>query len=120
MILGLTAPLWLAKNWKPTAAAIVAALATTPIAYCTGRHDGSIAASAKAALVAQKIQTAAAKAEAAANLTDMTRQAKSVEQIRELKEIVNETGTDAAVGPAVSAVLDRMRRAPGNGDAPSP
>ena len=103
--------LWLAANWKLPVAALVGAALCYPVASCNGRQPANATNSAKIIAASAKVREAAAKAEIAAMAVDAVRrgQAKQVEQ--ELRKIADEKGTDAVVGPGVTAVLDRMREA---------
>lgn len=114
MIGGLSMPIWLASNWKAIVGALAGAALCWPVASCQGKREATVALHAQVRLDAEKVRNAALKAEAAATLTDMARSAKTAQQQRELQEIVNDVGTNEMVGPAVSAVLARLRAASGD------
>jgi len=102
-------PLWLAANWKALAGAVLGALLCAPLAYCEGKSAGRLS-SANANLEASlKVQQAAQTVERAANLADMTRRAKTGEEIAELQEIVKDAQPGNDAGPAVSGVLAKLR-----------
>ena len=48
--------------------------------------------------------------ELAAALADMARASKTKEEAQELREIIDETQSDAGVGPATSALLGELRK----------
>lgn len=102
-------PLWLAANWKLPAAALAGAALTWPVASCSGRRSAEAIQEAKIIAAAAKVREAAAKAETAAVLADMARSVKTAKEADELREVINETKSDAGVGPATSAVLQRLR-----------
>lgn len=114
MIFGLSTPLWLANNWRLIVGALAGALMCAPLAYCEGRADGKRQVNAQIAIQAEKVRNAALKAEAAATLADMARSVRTAEQQRELQEIVENVGTNEMAGPAVSAVLARLRASSGS------
>lgn len=107
---------WLLANWKLPASAVAGALMCAPLTYCAGSNAGKASANARIELAAEKVRTAAAKAESAANLADMARRAKTTEQVRELKEISHEVGTSEMAGPGTRAVLARLRSQAARGD----
>lgn len=110
-MLALIAPIFAAvrANWQLAAGMILGAILCAPVASCVGSSNAKASAAAKVVIASQKVEIAAAKAEAAATLTDMVRTAKTADERRELQEIVDETGSDDAAGPAVAAILERVR-----------
>lgn len=107
-------PLWLTANWKALAGAVVGAALCAPLAYCQGKSNANAANAARVELAAEKVKRAATQAELAATLADMTRQAKTKQEITELQEIVNEAQPGNDAGPATISVLDRLRRQRGS------
>lgn len=102
-------PAILLANWKLPVAAILGAILCWPIASCSGRRSAENAQEAKIIAAAAKVREAASKAETAAVLADMARSVKTAKEADELREIVRETKSEAGVGPATSAVLQRLR-----------
>lgn len=99
----------LPSNWKLVAAVAAGALMCAPVAYCSGRHDATVTASAKAEAAAQKVLASAARAEAAAAMVSLSLHAKTATDIKELREIVSEQATDDAVGAGMQRLLERLR-----------
>ncbi len=102
-------PLWLTTNWKALTGAALGAILCWPLAYCQGKNNANAANAAKVELAAEKVRRAATQAELAATLADMTRQAKTKQEITELQEIVDEAQPGNDAGPATAAVLAKLR-----------
>lgn len=102
-------PLWLATNWKLPVAAVAGAALTWPVASCSGRQQANASNGAKIIAASTKVERAAAKAEQAAILADMARSVNTAKEADELREVINETKSDAGVGPATAALLKRLR-----------
>ena len=107
-----------AIDWKLPAAALLAATLCWPVASCSGRRSADNVLEAKVVAAAAKVREAAAKAESAAILADMVRHANTAKEADELREIIDETKSDAGVGPATSAVLQRLRQRRGSAARP--
>ncbi len=101
---------WIMLNWRVIAAAIVGALLCWPVASCQGKREANAAYYAKVKAAAEQVKAAANKAELAAALADMARTSNSKAEAQELREIINETQSDAGVGPATSALLGELRK----------
>lgn len=93
------APLWM----------IAGALLCFPLAYCTGKRDAKLLNAAQVQAASEKVQRAASQAELAATVAQAAREAKTTEQITELRKVVEDAKDDGAVGPATAGVLDRLR-----------
>lgn len=104
------------QYWRIAAAFILGALLTLPLAYCQGRSDGKAAIERDLAVSARKATEEALKAERAANAADALRRDASRARESELREIVNAKGTDAVVGNATGAVIERLRAGKGGKD----
>lgn len=96
-------------NWKIILGVFMGALMCWPVASCQGKREANATNAAKVIAASAKVEQAAAKAEAAAVLADMARNTKSREEITELRRIVDETQSDAGVGPATAKLLERLR-----------
>lgn len=96
-------------HWKLIAAVLVGMALCWPIASCSGRRSAESNQSAKIIAASAKVERAAAKAEQAAILADMARTATTAKEADELREVINETKSDAGVGPATAALLKRLR-----------
>lgn len=101
-------------NYRALLWIILGAVLCWPLAYCQGKSNASAANAAKVELAAEKVKRAATQAELAATLADMTRQAKTKQEITELQEIVDEAQPGNDAGPATISVLDRLRRQRGS------
>lgn len=95
--------------WKLLAATILGALLIWPVASCSGRRSAEGAASAKIIAASAKVTEAAAKAESAAILADMARHVNTDKEADELREVIDETKSDAGVGPATANLLRELR-----------
>ncbi|MDV5822284.1 hypothetical protein [Sphingobium naphthae] len=98
------------KNWRIAVAAGFGFAFCWPVASCQGKREAQAAYALKVQAAAEKVKAAASKAELAAALADMARASKSKEEAQELREIINETQSDAGVGPATSALLGELRK----------
>lgn len=101
-------------NYRAVLWIILGAILFWPLAYCQGKSNANAANAAKVELAAEKVKRAATQAELAATLADMTRQAKTKQEITELQEIVDEAQPGNDAGPATISVLDRLRRQRGS------
>lgn len=108
----------LATNWKLAAGALLGAALTWPVASCSGHRSAEGTASAKIIAASAKVTEAAAKAESAAILADMARHANTAKEADELREVINDTKSDAGVGPATSALLRELRQRRGGSARP--
>lgn len=98
------------KDWyKPALWIILGAILCYWPAACQGKREATIANNAKVELAAEQVKRAAAQAELAATLADMTRVAKTKEETDELRTIVEQAEDGGDAGPAVSGVLKRLR-----------
>ncbi|MCB4860806.1 hypothetical protein K7W03_14520 [Sphingobium sp. PNB] len=97
-------------NLQMVAYVVGASFICFTLGYCQGKSNANAANAAKVELAAEKVKRAATQAELAATLADMTRQAKTKQEITELQEIVDEAQPGNDAGPAVAGVLDRLRR----------
>lgn len=88
---------------------IIGALMAWGPASCVAENRATAASAAKVQAASAKVKQAASQAELAATLAEMTRMAKTKQEVAELQEIVDhaEPGSDA--GPAVGALLRRLR-----------
>lgn len=109
--------LW-AIDWKLPVAALLGATLCWPVASCQGRRSAETTQSAKIIAASAKVREAAAKAESAAILADMARSVNTAKEADELKDIINETKSEAVAGPAVSAVLRELRQRRGSAARP--
>ncbi len=106
---GFTAGL-VSDHWRTALWIAIGALLCWPVASCQGKREAQAAYALKVQAAAEKVKAAASKAELAAALADMARASKSKEEAQELREIINETQSDAGVGPATSALLGELRK----------
>lgn len=98
------------KDWyKPALWIILGAILCYFPASCQGKREATIANNAKVELAAEQVKRAAAQAELAATLADMTRVAKTKEEIDDLRTVVEEAPAGNDAGPATSALLNRLR-----------
>lgn len=98
------------KDWyKPILWIILGAILCYWPASCQGKREATIANNAKVELAAEQVKRAAAQAELAATLADMTRVAKTGEEVRELRTIVEQAEAGGDAGPAVAGVLNKLR-----------
>jgi hypothetical protein len=88
---------------------LLGALAAWGPASCVGKNQANALHAQKVIAASAKVETAATKAEKAAVLADMTRSARTQEEITELRKVVDDAKNDGAVGPATSDLLDRLR-----------
>ena len=109
-------PLWLAANWKLPVAALVGAALCWPVASCYGENQANDANALRMEAAAEKARASAARAEAAANRADIARQKAAQARNSELQGIVNHEGTNAVVGGATGALVNRLRRDAGGAD----
>ncbi|MEW6627616.1 MAG: hypothetical protein AB1431_12605 [Pseudomonadota bacterium] len=105
---GFTAGL-VSDHWRTVMWIAIGALLTWPIASCQGKREAQAAYALKVQVAAEQVKAAANKAELAAALADMARTSNSKAEAQELREIIDETQSDAGVGPATSAVLAKLR-----------
>lgn len=96
-------------NWKLPVAAVVGAALTWPIASCSSRQQANATNSVKIIAASAKVTEAAAKAESAAILADMARSVNTAKEADELRDIINDTKSEAGVGPATAGVLRSLR-----------
>ncbi|HEX7856080.1 MAG TPA: hypothetical protein VF503_20560 [Sphingobium sp.] len=107
----ITLPGWASlANLKLVGATIAGALMCAPLTYCAGKHDAEALDRANLIATAEKVRSAAFKVELSANVIDHARRAKSAAEIAALQEIVNEAGTNDAVGDGMQSLLERLRR----------
>lgn len=98
------------KDWyRPALWIILGAVLCYFPASCQGKREATIANNAKVELAAEQVKRAAAQAELAATLADMTRVAKTKEQAQEIKELIVEKASDDAAGPGMDAWIKRLR-----------
>jgi len=111
-------PAILANNWKVLGGAVIGAALCYPVASCSGRRAANATQAEKVIAASAVVHEAAAKAETAAVLADMARTANTIKEVDELREVINETKSDADVGPATAAVLARLREKRGGAAHP--
>lgn len=102
-------PIWLASNWRIVVSLFTGVAICWPVASCQGKREATIANNAKVELAAEQVKRAAAQAELAATLADMTRVAKTKEEAQEIKELIVEKASDDAAGPGMDAWIKRLR-----------
>ena len=103
-------------NWKLPVAAIVGAALCYPVASCNGKRQADATNALRMEVAAEKARVSAARAEAAANRADIARQKAAQARNSELQGIVIHEGTDAVVGGATGALVNRLRRDAGGAD----
>ena len=87
-----------------------------PVASCNGRNIAEAKAAEQVIAASEKVKRAAAQAELAATVADATRRADTVAEVNELKEAVDAVKTNDEAGPAVSAVMQRLREQRARGE----
>lgn len=96
-------------NWKLVAGIALGAFLCFPLAYCQGKRDAKIVGAAKLEAASAKVERAATQAELAATVADAMRRAQTREETDELRTIIQEAPAGDNAGPAVSAVLNKLR-----------
>lgn len=96
-------------NWRMIVAAILGAALCWPVASCSGKRSANALHAAKVEASGEKVKRAASQAELAAKIAEMARSTNTRQEAAELRKVVSDAKDDGDVGPATSALLDRMR-----------
>lgn len=103
-------PAILAGKSLPFAAGVcLGALVIWGPASCVGKAQADQATALKNKVTAATLQASAVRMESAAALTEMALAARTTADVNELREIVREEATEAAVGNGMQRTLERLR-----------
>jgi hypothetical protein len=99
----------LSDHWRKALWIAVGFALCWPVASCVGKREATAAYALKVKAAAEETRRAASQAELAAALADIARASKTKDEADELRKLIDETQSDAGVGPATAAVLQRLR-----------
>jgi hypothetical protein len=97
------------KSLPLVAGVLLGALIAWGPASCVGKGQANQATALKNQATAATLQASAARMEMAAALTEMALSARTTADVKELREIVREEATQAAVGNGMQRTLERLR-----------